>query len=221
MRLVAAAALAALAGCGNPDTQRGQTSFYLEVGNALLARVTGAARGAPAAPALPTRAAIDASEAPVAIVGIEASGQVATVNGIARNGRVTVYSTANAVTVALRDGVLVATRGLGPDLMSAAVPEAAALRRGAGGHRRVHDYLTGTDATRKVALDCTLAPAGTETLSLVGLTVPATVVVETCAGAGGLMVENRYWFDRTGRIRQSRQWIGEAGGYAVIVDPMR
>jgi hypothetical protein len=105
--------------------------------------------------------------------------------------------------------------------MSAAVPEAAALRRAAGGHRRVHDYLTGTDATRRVALDCRLAPAGSETLTLVGLTVPATVVAETCTGDGGLTVENRYWFDRTGRIRQSRQWIGEAAGFAVIVDPMR
>ena len=183
----------------------------------IFARRTAAAPGG--LPAL-ERAAIDASTIPARVVTIEATGVSAVVLQLAQNGNVTVFATGDGLQFALRDGVLVSTRGLGVDLMSAAAPTAATLRRADGTHARSYFTLTGTDATRRLDLTCTLAPEGRATLAIYGLSVPTEVVVERCAGAG-LGFENRYWFDAGGRIRQSRQWVNDAVGTIGLLDPMR
>jgi hypothetical protein len=210
-----------LAGCASDPTLPAATTTLAASTQAVLGRLA-LLRPAPpaAAPAPLTRARIDASARPLRIITLEARRVTDAVAETHRIGDVAVHRTVPGLLFAFRDGVLVATRGLGPDLMSADVPSAASLRRASGGHRRVHDYLTGTDATLRLALDCTLAPGGSETLDLFGLALPTRIVVERCA-APGLAIENRYWFDAQGRIRQAREWIGPAAGHIVSADPMR
>jgi hypothetical protein len=218
---LALAVAMALVGCGSDDAVRENTTAVRSTGAAVAAAFSPRRRAAAPAglPAIERRA-IDASTTPIRVITVEKVGASVVVLELSRNGDVTVFATGDGNQFAFRDGVLVATRGLGVDLMSAAVPSAATLRRGEGTHLRSYFTLTGIDATRRVDLQCTVATAGRETLALYGLSVPVTVVVETCAGAGQT-VENRYWFDNRGRIRQSREWINGTLEYIGVIDPMR
>ncbi|MFN6977741.1 MAG: YjbF family lipoprotein [Gemmobacter sp.] len=215
-------AAALLAGCSSGDPIGGGGSSIETAVNAAVARLTriGTAAAAPPQPPALTRAFIDAYPTPVIFVTLEATGARDAVGEAGQNGGVRVYVTPTGLLFALRDGVLVATRGLGPDLMASDAPTAAALRRGDGSHRRVQRYLTGTNATDTLVLECFVTEGGAETLDLVGLSVPTRIVAESCAGRG-YAIENRYWFDARGRVRQARQWAGLEAGYIVISDLTR
>lgn len=69
---------------------------------------------------------------------------------------------------------------------------------------RVHFVLDGADQTLRQTFDCRLSEVGTEAISVLGLSYSARRVDEVCTGAEGTLT-NSYWFDGTGRIRQSRQ----------------
>jgi hypothetical protein len=128
------------------------------------------------------------------------------------------YTIGGILTVSLRSGVLVATRGLGDDLMAADVPSAARLASGSGTHaRRMHQF---DGATSVIPLDatCNLSTSGTETLALAGQSYPTRIIVETCDSAVGRF-ENRYWIGKGGKILRSRQWISIGAGYADILSP--
>lgn len=223
-RLVIALGLAAaLAACASDPAMRvGASSTLDNLLERVAARAVGARRPAEAAraPAPLTRAAIDAADRPLRIITLESRRATDAVAETHRSGGVRIHLTVRGLLFAFREGQLVATRGLGEDLMSADVPATATIRSARGTHRRIHDYLSGTDQTIRVALECTLASAGRETLDLVGLKLDTAVVVENCA-AEGLDVENRYWFDQSGRLRQARQWISPTAGFLVAADPMR
>jgi hypothetical protein len=229
-RLAAVLGIAALlAGCGSDPTLPAKTSSATALVDLTVARIAQRRSSSPpAAPAPLTRAFIDAAPKPLRLITIENRNASDSVFLTHRVGDVEVHRTVLGLLMAFRGGVLVATRGFGPDLMSAEVPSAAALRRGSGGHRRIYDYLSGTNATVRVAFDCSLAAAGSETLDLVGLGLATSVVTERCTPTSPVpgfapegAIENRYWFDRTGRVRQARQWVSPLVGYIVAADPMR
>jgi hypothetical protein len=211
----------ALAGCGSDEAVRENTSALRATGSLLTGAVLG--RRAAAAPGgLPVieRRSIDTSPNPVRVITVEKVGASGVIVPLSQNGDVTVFTSADGILFAMRNDVLIATRGLPVDLMSAAAPSAETLRRGTGTHGRAYFTLTGIDETRRVDFRCSLATAGRETLAIYGLSVPVTVIVESCT-APGTTIENRYWFDNRGRVRQSRQWINASLGYLGVIDPMR
>lgn len=220
--MAAALALAtALAGCSTDEAFNESAASVRATGARIAGAVTGRrAGGAVAAPPAATRESIDAAPRPIRFVSIEKFGATAPLAELSRNGDVTVFASQDGVQFALRDGVLIATRGLAVDLMSAAAPSAATLRRGTGAHGRAYFTLDGTNATVRADFRCTLETAGRETLQIIGLTVPTTLVVERCSG-GGASFENRFWFDDRGRIRNARQWINPTLETVSIADPMR
>ena len=128
-----------------------------------------------------------------------------------RDGNVTTYVSEDGSQIALRDGIIISTRGFGVDLMSSAQPSLAELTRGAA-HKRTDFYLDGTDTMLRRDFDCTVeagdggkGPAGTRHIR------------QTCRSADGFIV-NDYWL-RGGQIAQSRQWISAFAGYAGFVAP--
>lgn len=129
-----------------------------------------------------------------------------------RNGPVTSWQTADAVSLALQaPGVLIATRGLGEDLhIAEAAASAAALARGApAGTRRVHRSLGGDQQLAETVYRCDISVAGPETLRLGATTRRTLRLVERCEGGAAGSFVNSYWRDPLRPvIWQSEQWIG-------------
>ena len=121
----------------------------------------------------------------------------------ARDG-VTIYASKDGAQVFLRNGILVGTRGLGRDLMSADAPTPAALRAGAP-HQRSYYDLDGTDTTIRHVFTCTVErdPAA------------GNAVAEACTADIGT-IRNQYWFDSAGGLIKSRQWVSQGVGYAAV-----
>jgi len=198
---------AMLAGCSN--------EVDVEPGAALFRTVAQTAKGAfgnrdaPAAPAvddLQLRAALQTEGKPILRVTFNNSGVSTFLGAIALNQGVRTWSTNDGLTVSTRDGVLLATRGFGRDLMAADAPSAAQLSRGTGSHPRLHVYLDGADQTRKVAMTCRVSSAGAETVAVLGLGYPTRHVVETCTG-DAVSERNDYWFRSDGHLLQSTQFV--------------
>lgn len=121
------------------------------------------------------------------------------------NGSVSTYFTPDGISVSLNGGVLVATRGLGFDLMSSdtAQSRSAILARGGQGVVRLHRYLDGENHTALRSFVCDVRRQEHGWLQ------------ETCHG-DGITFENSYLLGRGGRIIKSKQWVGPRKGYITI-----
>lgn len=117
------------------------------------------------------------------------------------------WAAADGAQVALKDGMLISTRGFGMDLMSADVPSVAAL---SGDHSRTHHYLDGSDQPIRRAYTCTVATAaGGDDVS------NSTHLQETCRSDAG-SITNDFWIAGGNRIVKSRQWVSQGVGYAIF-----
>lgn len=209
----ALAVAAALAGCSSSGEVSGSR---IAAGN-LMAMLN---RQEPTAFPEPTRAQLDADGRPLIRAVIAESNANALLYPIAENGPVVTWTTVDARTLALRDGVLVQTRGLGADLMSSQVPTAAALSRGTGQVRRLHSYLGPNDQTVLMYFDCTLRNEGAERVTVSGLGYDTRRIAETCSD-GTVSFQNRYWIQTGSKIRQSVQWAGPEVGNIAMFDLRR
>ena len=203
MRGIALALVAALAlaGC---DT-RGDEPSAVTIRDLLRERVAAMGRSGPGFE-MPSRAALDASEAPVLYIAIPAAGAEATLAPVAQNAGAVTWLTLDEVGVTTRAGVIVATRGLGADLMSADIAGLLPALSDPARVTRVHYRLDGDNRTEALRFVCETSGAGRETLDIVGRQVPTWRVAETCRGPAGSFV-NRYWLSAAGRIVQSEQWL--------------
>lgn len=131
-------------------------------------------------------------------------------------GEITVWRSEDDVTLAMRNGLLTATRGLPGSLLSARVPAADGVMGPArGGGRRY--VLRGLDeGSQAIEMACSLEDLGRTTVEIVELVHKVQHLKEHCEGGGGV-VTNEYWVDSTGaRVWQSRQWAGPKIGYLSI-----
>ncbi|MET4130137.1 YjbF family lipoprotein [Roseovarius sp. MBR-6] len=126
---------------------------------------------------------------------------------VARTGDVTVWQTLDGITLAMRQGVLVATRGLGDDLMSAEVDGVLALLRGAAGEGpvpHIRSRLDGEDRTEFRSYQCK-RDAGVPDAGLRR--------VEVLCISPQDRFTNTYWLNSAGAVIRSRQWISPALGH--------
>lgn len=202
MRLVPALALMALAACSTRD----DTPAAVSVGDLLRERMQ--AMGAPEAPAfkMPSRATLESAGTSILYAAVPAAGAEAILTPVAQNAGTVTWVTADEITLTTRNGLIVATRGLGDDLMSADVSAVFPALEDGGPSRRVHYRLDGDNHTRAIRFFCDVEGEGEEVVEIAERRVPAIRIAETCRGAGERFV-NRYWVSREGRIVQSRQWL--------------
>lgn len=211
MRAAAALVTAlALAGCGTDTDQTAGTRAWL-----ALAQQARAPDGEPAPQGGLTRAALAAVITPVDLVTVEKTGASGLIARIGANGGVETWGSADDRTVAMRNGVIVATRGLGADLMAAEVPALSRIATGQGAHGRTHVTLTGDEMPLRDSYACVLAAMGTEEMVIVERRMALRRVQETCSGRAGSFA-NDYWFDGRGILWQSRQFIGQDLGHLTI-----
>jgi hypothetical protein len=195
------AMLAALAGCGSnvDETQKMQT--YLLIAQAA----TGTA------PKQPASGTSGLTRAILAEVGrpadmVEITGVGAVIFQVGTNRGVETWSSVDNRSVSFRQGMLVATRGLGGDLMAAETPPLSQVAGASGTFVRSFVYLNGEDQPLELRFLCDYATVGSEDLVIVERRYSTRRVQETCSGDSGRFV-NDHWF-QGGTLRQSRQWAG-------------
>jgi len=133
-----------------------------------------------------------------------------------RPGQIIVWRSDDNVTLAMRSGVLIATRGLGGGIISSTVQVSDATPGPSNGGERAYYLRTLDNQERRVAMTCNVTDLGPETIEIVELAYATRRLRERCSGPDGTVV-NDYWIDsRAGVVRQSRQWAGPAIGYLRI-----
>jgi hypothetical protein len=180
---------AALAGCGAPLVQ------------AALARAAGSSGATVAKPA---------KDGPQIAMTLVSRGIKFSLQQLDAQDNIRLWAAADGAQVALRDGVLISTRGFGMDLMSADVPSVAALVGGGSDHSRTHHYLDGNDTPIRRSYTCSVAVAAADEK------MPDTRhLQESCRSDAG-RITNDYWLSGANRIIKSRQWVSQGVGYAIF-----
>lgn len=166
-----------------------------------------------------TRATFEASEVPLILVAPVATEEVFLMALVGRNGATETYRDAAGRSLSLRDGVLVASRGFGDDLMGADTPGlSSALVRGTGQYGRAHSWLGTLDEIRTERFACEMLTLEATTIALFGQQIATRQMGEVCVqGEAGFA--NNYWVTARGDVVQSRQWLSPAIGYVDIQAP--
>lgn len=207
-RAAALAALALLAACGSksmdgPGLGTSLRAAATEIAGRSLGRGQAAPAAAPESPEQMAATALKVNPGPLVLAGFEGIGRTQVLAMTGDNRGMRTYMTENQEALILRQGLLVATRGLGNDLNTAEVGTEGLIRaQRAGSAQRMMRYIEGDGREHALPLDCTVTPSG------------GGRVTETCVN-GQLRVQNNYLVSG-GAISVSRQWIGQRLGYVTI-----
>ena len=125
-------------------------------------------------------------------------------------GDVVTWESAEGITFAFRDGVLIESRGLGADLMSASGPSSSSIAKGAT-YSRSYYFVSDNDQNQKRDYTCTPEARGAEAVTIFGKNHQTRHVAEPCLRDVG-RISNDFWFEN-GTIRKSRQWVSPDVGY--------
>ena len=209
-------ALFGVTACGN-DTE---TSPNAAVLRSFAASGAAKVKGTEGAAAPMTRARLAEVVTPVMLVTWDRTGNEALIAEIQTNGNVATWSSVDDLTISMRNGVIVATRGFGDDLMAASVPAVSRHSGGGAEHVRVHTLLNGEDQAYRTQFTCRFQNAGFQDIDIVQINYRSTHVIESCH-AGDIRFQNEYWISEDQKMRKSRQWISPAVGYFTIRDVRR
>ena len=148
-------------------------------------------------------------------VSLPSTGAVAALAPVAQNSDVTVWQTLDGITLSFRRGVLVATRGLGDDLMSADVEGDINLLRSRGGdgyYPHIRSHLDGEDRTVFRSYQCRRTGQAPTSVKVANQVMSARRIEVLCVSRGDKFT-NIFWLDGTGRVIKSRQWVSTAVQY--------
>ena len=128
---------------------------------------------------------------------------------VGNSGSVDTWMSADRYSISLRDGIVVATRGFGFDLMGsdAEVTLGAIAAPDAGIYSRQMRYLTSDNRSTWLKAGCTMSPAADSS--------GANRLEEACTTYANAFT-NVYWLGASGQILRSRQWVSAEVGYLNI-----
>lgn len=156
------------------------------------------------------RAKLEAAGKPLLRVNSEVLDQTSLMTIADTKGDVITWKTQDGATFSQRNGVLIQTRGLGADLMSADAPSVGQLRSGAS-YQRIYYFLGDDDQGTRRTYTCTASVVGQESITIMARNHATTHVTEVCERPLGSL-SNDYWIEG-GSIRKSRQWVSGGIGY--------
>lgn len=160
-----------------------------------------------------SRDKIEALATPIMRATVPARGIDVLLSIREQKGNVVTWEAANGYTFTFRDGVLIETRGIGQDLMSASAPSSGRIASGTA-DQRSYFFLGDDDVTERRDYSCTPQTVGTEALTIYGRTHTVRHVTESCLRSQGKLM-NQFWFEG-GTLRQSQQWISPSAGHAIF-----
>lgn len=227
---LAACALSLLAACGSDPDREGTFALAQAASATALGPLFGESADLPpqAANTPETLAPILAQfpPGPALRFDVLSLDQSALAFTTATNGPYRTFATVTAQTITLRGGLVTSTRGFGWDLMSSATNGAAEIirRRGSGTVDRIYRYLSAMDDEVETVARCSIAPEGSETITLAsGARFATTRLRETCEIGDQSAREtftNRYWVTAGGAIPRSEQRISDRIG-ALRIEVIR
>jgi hypothetical protein len=142
-------------------------------------------------------------DGPILIAQVPSRDAVAVLTRAGTNSGVDTFLTPDGISISLRDGMVIATRGLGFDLMTADIAEPlTALKGFRQSAVRIHRYLDGENQPIERSFVCAYSVTGTRQ------------VAETCTSSSDAF-KNNYILDKEGNITSSRQWISPQIGSVV------
>lgn len=156
------------------------------------------------------RAQLQKAGQPIMRVSSQTLGQAGLMRVRDTKGPVLTWAVEGA-TFSQRNGVVIQTRGLGADLMSAQAPSGDQLLGAGSAYQRVYYFLGGDDQGTRRTYDCTTTVVGRETIEIMARSHVTTHVRETCSRSLSKLT-NDYWFEGS-MIRKSRQWVSAGVGY--------
>jgi len=125
------------------------------------------------------------------------------------------WRTGDEVSLTFRQGVLIASRGLGDDLMTADVSGTVAMLQG---HQTAQDYprftsrLDGEYQTKFESYLCRVTARASAAIESFGRVRKTSRITELCRNPERSF-ENTYWTGSDGMMWKSRQWISPNTGY--------
>ena len=205
------AAFVALSACGSDnDRLNGFT-----VARDVVAGAASSVRPAQQAGSLGlTRADLAQILTPVDLITVERLGAQGVIAKVATNAGVETWSSVDKKTVSFRAGVLVASRGLGDDLIGASVPPLSRIMA-ADPFTRSHSWMRGNDQVLRQDFTCRGTLVGSTAITIVERSYAVRQFRESCTGASGSF-QNDYWVQMGGKLRQSRQFVSDGVGYVTI-----
>ncbi len=221
LALAAALTLSACSGTliGGGEADDLERQPFLELATATRAVIRERADDTPAAPFDPATsvgpAEVATLEARTWVANIAARDAWGTLTQAGTNQGTNTYFTLDGISVSMRRGVLVGTRGLGADLLATSPRPTLALLAagGPGAYTRKLVFLDPTSTRQSLLLDCQFAPQGAETLTIARQQIRTQRYTETCLGAEA-PVTNSFWVGvADGGVVQARQWISAEVGY--------
>jgi hypothetical protein len=206
--------LAIIAGCGSE--KREGKPLIATVGVLAMSSVAEArarrSGATGAATAAPTRADIEKAGVPVLRASIASRGFNSFLTVLDSRDDVVTWKTRDGTTFALRSGVLIQTRGLGPDLMSSNVPTVGQLLQNGGTHQRQYFFLGPNDQPIRRTYDCTVTIVGTEEIVIFERAHQVTHATEDCTRPQSGKITNDFWIEGQ-TVRKSRQWASALTGF--------
>lgn len=204
--------LALLSACGSEKPPASPLVQAMgAVAKSALGRASAKRAGGGASPAPVTRADLEKYGTPILRAVISARGADALLTQSDVKGDVVTWSTSDGTAFTLRNGILIQTRGLGPDLMSAQVPSVGQLLTAGGTHQRLYYFLGADDQTTRRSYDCTVAVNGKETIEIMERSYSVTHVTETCSRPQGA-ITNEFWIEGS-TVRKSHQLLSGGAGF--------
>ena len=204
--------LATLTACNNSsDFTKGEIEIIPLIRDVVQAQTT--SEKFVDARKLVTRDKIDASGMEVLFVELE-SGKNGTSIKYPDKNIGEVWLGVDGTTLTFKNGQLIATRGLGEDLMSSeGTFPSFHLISGSAEYFKMQSWLSEDNQKKSLNYSCTAAvESARKAITIFDKTFLVQRAVETCK-AGDSTIKNEYFFERNGVVRRSRQFHGPAFGY--------
>jgi hypothetical protein len=210
---IAALVLAGLlAACGSDKTPSPVVKVVTETVKGSIGG--GKKAAAPARPAV-TRAALAQFKTPMILAELPSVGYFTFVVPYGQNGEIETWASTDKKTIAFRGGLIIGTRGFGPDLMQSSGPSISQIASASGSYSRTYVYLDGADQTQRREFTCTLSNLGSTAITVVESQHTVRHIAETCAGESGEFT-NEYWFENGVFLRKSKQLLNlEWGAFTL------
>ncbi len=132
-------------------------------------------------------------------------------------GQIQVWRSQDGAQISTRNGIIINTRGLGGDVMSATVPVTGTGAGPSHSGSQVLQIRAGAEKVWPATLTCDLVDMGPETLEIVELKYATRHLRQVCEARANEtegVVVNDYWVDSgRGIVWKSRQWAGPQLGY--------
>ena len=163
-----------------------------------------------------SREQIDAASVPILFVELS-TGQNGTLTPYPGKGIGQTWLGADGATITMNGGVLMASRGLGDDLMgsSSLMPPWSKIKNKKQFYSREISHITGNNKILKRSFNCDIQKNGKkEVLEIWDLNFKVSVFEEYCRNSG-LKFKNTYYVDTKGIMRRSLQYHSNTIGYIL------